>query len=471
MKEKGEGMRDKGEGVKDKMNAKRVLIIGLGRSGVSLARYLLSIGAEVFAYDDNPSAFERVPELVANQAFHIQRDLRKCEGRRAKCEGRRGRMTIDLAISSPGVPDDAGALQVLRRQGIRVDDEIEFGFGIVGRKIIAVTGTSGKSTTTALLGEMLRNAGRNVFCGGNLAPGLPFSAGLLNGVKELYVLEVSSFQLERCHAFAPRIGLLLNITDDHLNRHRTRRRYQELKLSLFRNQTRDDFAVVNLDDKQIAQGRAAIPSRIVTFSLESQAADAGVRDGTLRFRGEPILPARELSLPGRHNIANALAALAAARILNVDVASIVKTLQTFGGLEHRLELVRELNGVKYINNSMCTNPAAAIQSLLAFDAPVILITGGREKGLPTQDYLHAIVRRAKKTILIGENRWRLYDRLRRLGCDAAQVLSTLEEAVNRARAHAAPGDVVLFSPGFASFDAYADFQERGKAFKDAVRQD
>jgi len=440
------------------MNEKKVLIYGLGRSGMSLAWYLLSRGAEVFVYDDDPNAYSR-PELQT---------LLKSEGVHPMI-GIVG-IKADVAIISPGIPDDKPAVKDLRWSRNRVIDELEYGFEVVGKKIIAVTGTNGKSTVTTLLGEMLKADGRSSFYGGNLAPGRPFSSALMEPPKEFYCLEVSSFQLERCEKFAPRVAVLLNISPDHLDRHKRMERYVELKLSVFRNQAPDDYAVVNGDDETIMKNRAAIPATVVTFALANPSADARVESGVLQFRGENLMPATELQLPGRHNVANALAALAAAKLLNVKNESIVQVLRTFKGLEHRLESVKEFNGVRYINNSMCTNPAAAVHSLLAFDAPVILITGGREKNLPITEYVRTIAERAKAAILVGENRRFLAESLKKIGFARLFPLDGLENALRKAKELAQPGDVVLFSPGFASFDAYKSFQERGQAFKNAVRE-
>jgi len=461
------------------MNGKRVVVLGLGRAGRSLARYLLSRGDEVLAYDDNPKAFEHedVRQLKQDQSFH---ELSRLVDTKA-----------DFAIASPGIAEESHAIAALRGQGIRVVDEIEFGYGIVGKRIVAVTGTNGKSTTTTLIGEMLKADSRDSFYGGNLAPGLPFSSALLMGPKEIYVLEVSTFQLERADLFAPRIALLLNVAEDHLNRHGSMENYLALKLSIFRNQAPDDFAIINQDDPRIMSAlhdptsssgahRSAfkLKAQPLTFSLLDPKADAALVPpaadartsgaGSLCLHGKPVIAVRDVRLPGRHNLANALAAMLACDCLKVAPESMIRVLTNFAGLEHRLEFVRELCGVRWVNNSMCTNPAAAIQSLLTFDAPVVLITGGREKDLPIEDYLAQIKARAKAAILFGENRARLHDGLQQIEFDRMQAAETLDQAVQMAQREARPGDVVLFSPGFASFDAFSDFQERGRAFKELV---
>jgi UDP-N-acetylmuramoylalanine--D-glutamate ligase len=443
------------------MSSRQVIVLGLGRVGLNVTKYLLGQGDTVIAYDDDPNVAgrETVQALPPNAGLRLV-------GR-----AELARVNADLVIASPGIPDDAELVTSLRARGLRVIDELELGFEQVGRKIVAITGTNGKSTTTALIGEMLLADGRDVFYGGNLAPGRPFAAALSEKPKEYYVLEVSSFQLERCERFAPRVGLLLNVAPDHLNRHQSLERYLDIKFALFRNQTADDFAVVNRDDARVFGRAAEIRSSLRTFSLVRPEADACLNDGVLRYHDEAILEARELRLPGRHNIANALAAICAARLLGVGREAIARVLKTFAGLEHRLELVREEQGVRYINSSMTTNPTAAIQVLEAVDGPVVLITGGREKGLPVDDYLKAIAERVGMTILVGENRQKLADGLARLGYARAQTADSLDAAVRMAIESSRPGSTVLFSPGFASFDAYVDFQERGKAFRDAVRRE
>ncbi|MEO0107626.1 MAG: UDP-N-acetylmuramoyl-L-alanine--D-glutamate ligase [candidate division WOR-3 bacterium] len=434
----------------------QVLVLGLGRTGIGLVRYCLSRGDEVLVYDQDQSVWSRdsVRELLL-QGARIW-------------DGQPGR--IEIAVASPGIRDDAKPIRLLREHGLEVIDEIEFGYRVVGHKIVAVTGRNGKSTTTTLLGEICRASGMRAFFGGNLAPGLPFSVALSGKPQDIYVLEVSTFQLERCVEFAPRIGVLLNITPDHFDRHGGLEHYVELKFKLFRNQTRDDFAIVNLDDERINSRLKSIPGTVVGFSTMSNRADARIECGVLVFRGEPILSVEELRIPGRHNLANALAATAAARVLGIGTEPIGGVLRSFCGIEHRLETVASIRGVRFVNNSACTNPAAAVASLLAFEQPIVLIMGGREKGLPLESMYQAIAERAKAVVLLGESSSRLAQDLGKtdVRCPIF-VEAELRPAVSRAQALAEPGDVVLFSPGFASFDCYRNFQDRGEAFRQVVR--
>jgi UDP-N-acetylmuramoylalanine--D-glutamate ligase len=371
-------------------------------------------------------------------------------------------------------------------------DELDLAGRFVRGPVIAVTGTNGKSTTTALIALMLERAGNKVFCGGNLAPGRPFSVALLTGRRDYYVVEVSSFQLERARWLKPRIAVILNIAPDHLNRHRTVQRYAECKFGMLDRQDSEDHAVLNQDDALVraAAGRGEAAKHF--FSLRRRTADAYLSAGYLWSHGDKVLPADAVRLPGKHNLQNCLAAIAAVRLLGVGMPPIRSVLRTFAGLPHRLEFVRRLRGVDYINSSMTTNPVAGARSLEAVadsrlrsrlrlsPAPaqprpqphphgcVILIAGGREKALPTGEYARAMRKHAKWVLLIGESSTRLARELSALGFRRYDTLPDLRAAVTAARAKATSGDAVLFAPGFASFDQFKDFEARGDAFRREV---
>jgi UDP-N-acetylmuramoylalanine--D-glutamate ligase len=373
-----------------------------------------------------------------------------------------------MVICSPGIRPDAPLIKKMIKSRIPLIDEIEFTSYFINQPIIAITGTNGKSTTTALIGTILEVDQKNVFYGGNLAPGLPFSTTLLDKEKDIYVVEVSSFQLERCYDFSPKIALLLNITEDHFDRHQSKEEYISLKFRIFNKQNKTDYAIVNFDDPAIMANTTKIHSPITFFSTEKYVDGAYCKEGMIYFKGEAIAPTDSIKIPGKHNLKNVLAAVCAVKIIGVKKQSIETALASFNGLPHRLELVRELDGVKYINNSMCTNPDAGVNSLWAISTPVVLITGGKEKNLAIEEYTKAITKKAKYAILIGENRNRLKTELGKLNFDKMEVADSLELAVNRARVKAVKGDTVLFSPGFASFDSYLNFMDRGKAFCNAV---
>jgi UDP-N-acetylmuramoylalanine--D-glutamate ligase len=435
--------------------SKKLMIYGLGRAGMSLARFLVGKSATVYAYDDNPKAENRdVKELSKNRNFTLIDDINQVKP--------------DIIVCSPGIPSEAPLITALIKKGIPVIDEIEFTSYFIDKDIIAITGTNGKSTTTALIGTILAADPKKVFYGGNLAPGLPFSSALLDQAKDYYVVEVSSFQLERCYDFSPRVALLLNITEDHFDRHRSKEEYVALKFRIFANQKQDDFAIVNFDDPVIMANLSRIRSKILFFSTEKMVDGAYYQNGMIYFKGEKICPISSIKILGKHNLKNVLAAICATKITGVKNQSIELALGQFTGLPHRLELVRELNGVRYINNSMCTNPDAGLNSLAAISTPIILITGGKEKNLAIGEYIYAIVKKAKYAILIGENRNRLKTELEKMHYDSLEIADSLEKAVARAKAKAVKGDTVLFSPGFASFDSFANFIERGEVFRNVV---
>ena len=437
----------------------KVLVVGMGRSGTSVARFLLKAGAKVVGSDENPAALDSKPVSRLRKAGMTT--TRLPESKR-----------VDWAVVSPGISNDHPLVKALRQRSIPIVDELDLASTLVRGPIIAITGTNGKSTTTALTARMLEDSGKSVFCGGNLAPGQPLSAALLAGPKDYYVVEVSSFQLERARWLKPRVAVILNITADHLNRHGTTRRYADCKFGILDRQDRDDYAVLNRDDPLVYAARTRGGAEKRFFSMRRSGVDAYLADGSLWADGHKILPAREVKLPGAHNIQNCLAAIAAVRLLGVGLLPIRRTLKAFAGLPHRLEYVRRLHGVDYINSSMTTNPAAGARSLEAVAGPqakrVILIAGGREKALPTTEYVRAMKKHATWVLLVGESSVRLARELDSLRFHRYEVLPDLSAAVGEARAKARTGDSVLFAPGFACFDQFKDFEARGEAFRREV---
>jgi UDP-N-acetylmuramoylalanine--D-glutamate ligase len=456
----------------DEISGARVLVVGLGRSGRAAARFLLKAGAKVAGFDENPATLISKPVAELRSAGMVIM---------GRGERREARGDWQFAVVSPGISDAHPLVRTLRRRSVPVLDELDLASRFVRGPVIAVTGTNGKSTTTALIALMLRNAGKTVFCGGNLAPGQPFSVALLTGRRDYYVVEASSFQLERARWLKPKIAVILNITPDHLNRHRTVQRYAECKFGILDRQGSDDHAVLNQDDVLVraAEGRGDAVKHF--FSLRRRTADSYLSAGCLWSGGRKVLPASQLRLPGTHNIQNCLAAITAVRLLGVGMLPIRRALRMFAGLPHRLEFVRRFRGVDYINSSMTTNPAAGARSLEAVSAGrrtkneergtkagVILIAGGREKALPTDEYVRAMRKHATWVLLTGESSTRLARELTALEFHRYDVLPDLRAAVVTAREKAKPGDAVLFAPGFASFDQFKDFEARGEAFRKEV---
>lgn len=441
----------------------RVLVIGMGRSGTSVARFLLRAGAKVIGTDEAVAVLASKP--VARLKSAGLKITRRPETARA-----------DWAVVSPGFSNTHPLVRALRRRSVPIVDELDLASRFVRGPIIAITGTNGKSTTTALTARMLENAGKRVFCGGNLAPGQPLSSALLAGPKDYYVVEVSSFQLERVRWLKPKVAVILNITPDHLNRHGTVRRYADCKLRILDRQDQNDCAVLNCDDRLVHAAKARGEALKHFFSLRRRSVDACFANGSLWADGRKVLPVRQLRLLGRHNVQNCLAAIATVRLLGVGLPPIRRALKAFTGLPHRLEHIRRLRGVDYINSSMTTNPAAGARSLEAVATSgkgrgvrgVVLIAGGREKALPTAEYVRAMRKHASWVLLIGESSKRIARELAALGFRRYDLLPDFRAAIIAAQARARAGDVVLFAPGFASFDQFRDFEARGEAFRKEV---
>ncbi len=432
----------------------RMLLLGLGRANLAVAEYLVNKGEEVFIYD----------ERVSNLSEPAQRMIN--EGRVKMHVAQR----YDLAITSPGFPPDRQICRVLTDQGTSIIDEIEYVFEELDQpSIIAVTGTNGKSTTAALISSILNNAEMSHFLGGNIAPGNPFSRALFQKRYDHYVLEVSSFQLMRIENFRPHIAVLTNIGVDHLNWHKDVTEYRNAKLNIFVNQGRDDFAVLNFDDEFVRHAADKINSQPVFFGHHNP--DGVSLNGQFRYDGVPLFAHESLPLPGEHNLMNMAAAIAVAKILKVDTPVIKRGMVGFKNLPHRMEDLGLVNGIRYINNSMCTNSAAAVASFLAIAGPKIVIFGGRHKGDEGKDYLDILIEKAKACVILGENAPFVSDYFRLHGYSKYSIASDMTDAVAKSRMFADRGDIIMLTPGFSSFDYYSDFEERGEAFRNATRQD
>jgi UDP-N-acetylmuramoylalanine--D-glutamate ligase len=452
--------------MQDSFERETVLVIGLGKSGLASTKVLRERGAVVFATD------EKAREGLVTAIAAIE-----AQGARfvapAELAGMLGSVT--LAVLSPGVPPSAPVLQQVVAAGISVIGEIELASRICAAPIVAVTGTKGKSTTTALIAHMLRACGRDVRLGGNI--GDPLVGQVVGAAASSWVVaEVSSFQLETIRSFRPRVSVLLNIAPDHLDRYRSLEEYAEAKFRITINQGEGDTIVLDLDDPRLAAFKARYErangkARILGYTLR----DAG--DAAIFLRGEqilcasggsdaaPILDRADVPLPGEHNLRNVVAALLAALAANCESGPLRDAVRTFRALPHRLQPVGEIDGVLYVDDSKATNPDAAVAALHAYDRPVVLIAGGRSKGTDFATLGAAIRLRTKALILIGESA----DALARAAGDVPHELAdSVENAVERARMQARPGDVVLLSPACASFDMFTSAEERGERFTRAV---
>jgi UDP-N-acetylmuramoylalanine--D-glutamate ligase len=434
--------------------------VGLARSGIAAAEFLLRRGARVVAADRRPAA------ELAKEAVMLQQ-----EGARLELGAHSGRTfnAADLVVVSPGVPWNLPELDAARAAGVPVMAELELGFRHMRGTVAAVTGTKGKSTTTAALGAMLRERGGDVRVGGNIGQAV---TGLLEGATDetVFVLEVSSFQLEGTDTFHPRVAVFLNLSADHLDRHASFEEYAASKARIFANQTSDDWAIVGAElQTRVQLGRA----RLVQFAPSplGESDSAFFKDGhaVLRLDGheEALFPTSSVRLPGSHLLLDLLAASAAARLLGVPADAIGRASAEFRGIEHVLERVAEIEGVAFFNDSKATNVDAARKSLEAFDRTVVAIIGGRYKGGDFADLRPSLAGRGKAVMAIGEARPMVASAL--AGAVPVVLCDTLRDAVERAFAAASPGDVVLLAPGCSSFDMFQDYADRGQAFKREVR--
>jgi UDP-N-acetylmuramoylalanine--D-glutamate ligase len=443
------------------------LIVGLGRSGLATLEVLAQRGARLFATDEGDP--QRLGAAIVSA---------ESLGARFVAPSRLSDILDDVecAVLSPGVPPVSPVVRTLNVDNVPVIGEIELAYRLCRAPIVAVTGTKGKSTTTALIGHILRSCGRTVRVGGNI--GNPLIREVVSaGADDWIVAEVSSFQLETIRSFRPRVAVLLNIEPDHLDRYPSMDEYAEAKYRIVANQTFDDWFVGNLDDARVAtlawqRGSARVVGRQLWFTLRhGEHAAMYVRDGTVTYapavgdpRPLPLLACDDIPLPGEHNVANVMAAMLASIAVGCSPVMVASAVKTFSGLRHRLQPAGEINGVLYVDDSKATTPAATIAALRSYARPIVLIAGGRAKGSAFDDLGRTIRERTKALLTIGEA---ANDIAQAAGVPNVRV-GSLDEAVARAGMLAQPGDVVLFSPACASFDMFTSAEERGERFCAAV---
>lgn len=444
-----------------------VLVIGLGRSGLASIEVLREFGVTLYATDEKPS--EELHETIATvQSFGAQFvDPDAIEGPLER---------VNYAVLSPGVPPTSPLVRRIDRANVPIVGEVELAYRLCRAPMIAVTGTKGKSTTTALIGHLLRGCGLEVRVGGNI--GNP----LIREVREVgpdgwIVAEVSSFQLETIRAFKPRVAVLLNLSPDHLDRYHSMEEYAEAKYRICANQSLTDWFVGNLDDPAVRSlgwrhGEARVQARQLWFSLDDDEATIYLRGDVLTYApvaGDPrpisIIARDEIPLRGDHNVQNAMAALLSALAIGCPPESLRRAIVSFQPMSHRLETVAVIDEVEYVDDSKSTNPASVSAALRAYDRPIVLIAGGRAKGCTFDALAQEIRDRTKAVIAIGEASQEILAAV--AGMPAGKAFS-MEDAVQQARRFAAAGDVVLLSPGCASFDMFASADDRGERFAAAV---
>ncbi len=440
---------------------KSVLVVGLGRSGVSVCDLLLKYDCEITATDSRDSTEVSV-EARGLKEKGISLSLGGHDT--ALLTGK------DLVVLSPGVPRSIELIRKALESRIPVLSEIEIASELAEAPLVAVTGTNGKSTAVTLLGKMFESAGRDTAVAGNI--GLPLSAVAEEVARDgVIVVEVSSFQLESIQRFHPKVAVLLNITPDHLDRYDGMEDYARAKARIFSNLTSDDFAVLNVDDPLVAPFSERLTVRRLVFSFEEEGVAEGafMREGAfwLKRSGKETEVAREadVGLKGPHNCSNVLACICAAAAMGVTAEQMKRSLVEFRGLEHRLEEIAEIDGVSFVNDSKATNVDALRYALLSFDNPVVLVAGGRDKGGDFAALRRLVKERVKELVLIGEAAEKMTAAWPEMRAHRA---ASMETAVDTALKLAEAGDTVLLAPGCASFDMFKDFEDRGNAFRTAV---
>ena len=443
---------------------KHILVLGAGESGIGAAHVLGSLGAKTVLNDYKEVALS---EDVRNTLNDVGVEI---------IMGRQGNDLlngVDRVIVSPGLSLEIPILQEALARHISIVGEVELAYEVCKAPILGITGTNGKTTTTTLLTEVMRGTDHPVLVGGNIGDSLS-EAAFRAPAHGLLVAELSSYQLETIDTFTPHGAIVLNVTPDHLTRHKTMENYAACKANIFRNQTEHDFVVLNQDDPIVAAMAQEAHSQVLWIS-QSQPVDAGayfaegicyaVKDG----RAFPVISQADIHIPGSHNIENILAVIALAYALGVSVDTIASTIKTFTGVEHRLERVATIDGVTYYNDSKATNVDSVVKALDAFDQPVILLAGGHDKLTPLDDFMQVVKVHTKELILMGEAADRFENAAKVAGITHIHRADSMKNAVQIGHDLASQGDIVLLSPACSSFDWYSCFEERGEDFKNVVK--
>ena len=443
---------------------KNVLVFGSGKSGIAAAELLEKQNANIFVFEGNEK--QSVAEIKEkSESF-------------AKAEIYVGTLPeevmdkLDFVVLSPGVPTDLPLVNAMRDKKITIIGEIELAYQVAKGKILAITGTNGKTTTTTLVGEILSNYFKDVKVVGNI--GIPYTSVAADTTEEtVTAAEISSFQLETIVDFAPDVSAILNITPDHLNRHYTFENYANCKLDITKNQTKEDYAVMNYDDPETVKRIDKVPATVILFSHKKEL-ESGVivKDGAvvIRENGKEtyVMPLSEFQLLGDHNIENLLAAVAISYYMGADIATIRKVCGAFKGVAHRIEYVRTLNDVNYYNDSKGTNPDAAIKAIQSMVRPTYLIGGGYDKKSTYDEWIESFDGKVKCLLLIGQTAQDIADCARKHGFENIEMMDDLKQVVEYCHTHAQPGDAVLLSPACASWGMFDNYEQRGDMFKEYV---
>ena len=444
---------------------KKFLVIGTGKSGIAAAELLQKEQIAVRLYDSNENLdkqvfYEKNPDLS---------DVALITGTLSEEEMK----NTDILVLSPGVPTDLPMVGTMREMGIAIWGEIELAYAFAKGAVLAITGTNGKTTTTSLLGEIMKNYFKEVFVVGNI--GIPYTSVAADTTEEsVTVAEISSFQLETIHTFAPKVTSILNITPDHLNRHHTMENYIAAKESITKNQGEGDLCVLNYEDEVLHDFGIQLKVPVIWFSSERELEEGYyLKDDMIYFakagKVTEIIRTDELNLLGKHNFENVMAAVAMAVGFGVPLEKVQEVLKRFTAVEHRIEYVTTKRGVAFYNDSKGTNPDAAIKGIQAMNRPTYLIGGGYDKESTYDEWIDAFDGKVKELVLIGQTREKIASTAKAHGFTSDVMADSLEEAIHICYDHAVSGDAVLLSPACASWGMFTNYEERGRIFKDIVR--
>lgn len=441
------------------IKSKKVLVAGGKRSGIAAVRLLENNGAYPVLYDGNeklelPEDFKTEVRLGAFQSGYL--------------------CGIDLVVISPGIPIDSELVLAAKAKCIPVWGEIELAYYFEKGRVVAITGTNGKTTTTALTGKIMEAAFKDVFVVGNI--GTPYAEEVSKTTEaSVTVAEISSFQLESAHAFAPTVTAILNITPDHLNRHKTMENYIAVKESITKNQGADDVCILNYEDEVLRDFGKTLACKVIYFS-SSRILKEGFceKEGSIIYRTPDtetvVCRVADMKIIGRHNVENAMAAAAAGIAMGVDISVIGRVVCGFEAIEHRIEFVRSVNDVLYYNDSKGTNPDSSIKAVNSMTRPTFLIAGGSEKNSDFTEFAGTFKEHLKRLVLIGVTGPKIADAAVKAGFNDYVYMDTMEAAVRYCHENAVPGDAVLLSPACASFDMFKNYEERGRIFKEYVKE-
>ena len=446
--------------------SQKVLVAGTGISGISAAKLLLAQGGEVILYDGNEKLSEEKLKAKFDEGAKVTIVLG--ELKKTDLAG------VELCVISPGIPLEAPFVAVIDEAKIPIWSEIELAYHCSKGKLAAITGTNGKTTTTALTGEIMKKFYKSVFVVGNI--GDPYTAHALETTDEsVTVAEVSSFQLETIMDFHPNVSAITNITPDHLDRHKTMECYIQVKEGITRNQTEEDTCVLNYEDPVLREFGKTLKCKVLYFSSKEKLDEGIFMDGDLIIyrhdgKSEKVLDVNELNIIGRHNHENVMTAVAIAIRLGVPMDMIREACKEFKAVEHRIEYVRERFGVTYYNDSKGTNPDASIRAVLAMRKPIVLIGGGYDKGSDYDEWVRLFDGRVKRLVLIGVTAEKIAACCDKYGFKNYEFAETFEECIEKCKAAAKDGDCVLLSPACASWGMFEDYEQRGRVFKELIKK-